>query len=179
RRMALMFSMVPYFVSKVDLSRLQFPTEAHAPEQIKHRLVVHDLRGGHQYRQDDAAFASIDHRMHMIAQVNDPAFQTHRRSIWIGRTDTEISPTLVIMVQTANLSLRFPGSGDPVVPLGILSAKLRHRSGSERATGSGVAEGAAAATEGPLCKGTAESAVSTTATCCSCSLSWSGNRAAR
>src|SRR5438270_9370782 len=137
RRMALMLSMVPYFVSKVDLSRLQFPTEAHAPEQIKHRLVVHDLRGGHQYRQDDAAFASIDHRMHMIAQVNAPAFQTHRSRIWIGRTDTEISPTLVIMVQTANLSLRFPGSGDPVVPLGILSAKLRHRSGSERATGSG------------------------------------------
>ena len=42
------------------LARMQLPPEAHAPQQIQHRLVVHHLRGRHQHLEDDARFASID-----------------------------------------------------------------------------------------------------------------------
>ncbi len=57
--MALMFSIVPYLVSKVDVSGPQSPAKIDVPEQIEHGLIVHHLARRDQHSQDDATFASI------------------------------------------------------------------------------------------------------------------------
>ena len=43
-----------------DLVGLKAPTEKYMPEEVKHRLVFHHLRGGDRRRQDDPCLASID-----------------------------------------------------------------------------------------------------------------------
>ncbi len=50
-----------------DLPQPQLPAEADTPEQIKHGLIVHHLRGSHQHLENDARFAPIDDVVHMIA----------------------------------------------------------------------------------------------------------------
>jgi hypothetical protein len=49
------------FLVTCDLSWPEFPPEAGPPEQIEHRLIVHDFGWSNQDVQDDARFTSIHH----------------------------------------------------------------------------------------------------------------------
>src|SRR5438105_12282970 len=44
-------------------SRPQFPTKTASPKEIKHRLIIHDLRRSHQDLENDAGFSTINHIM--------------------------------------------------------------------------------------------------------------------
>src|SRR5215469_4380269 len=85
--MALIFSSVPYFVSKVNLSGSQVPAEANMPEEIKHRLVLHDLCWGHQSRTNHAVLSCIDHVMGLIAKMKWSPTLSHRSSIRVSGAD--------------------------------------------------------------------------------------------
>ena len=94
------------------LTGVQFPAEAHTPEQIEHRLVVHDLGRSDQCRQDDATLASIHDLRCMVAQVKAAVLEAHRGGIGIGRTDLKVGSTLVEAMDFSLLSAFFD---DPVM----------------------------------------------------------------
>jgi hypothetical protein len=100
-----------------DLFGPQTPTEAGMPEQIQHRMIVHHLPGGHQDRQNDAPFASIDHIMGMIAQMGSSSFEAHRRRVRISSADAKIRR---LLVGAMDLSLLSAFLCDPVMASGVV-----------------------------------------------------------
>src|SRR5207248_842016 len=100
-----------------DLFGPKTPTKAGVPEQIQHRMIVHHLPRGHQDRQNDATFASIDHIMGMIAQVGSSSFEAHRCSIGISGADAKICRPLI---GATDLSLLSTFLRDPVMASCVL-----------------------------------------------------------
>src|SRR6266550_6246515 len=91
------------------------------PEQVKHGLIVRDLRRSDQDVHDDATFASIHHVVSVIPQMSSASLQAHGCGIGIGGTDTKVSST---MVGTMNFSLLSAFLRDPVMAGRILSGEF-------------------------------------------------------
>ena len=77
------------------MSRPQFPAKARTPEQVEHRLIIHDFLRRDQCHQDDASFASIHHIVGMVAQVYS-AFAAHDGGIRVGGAHLIIGDPLII-----------------------------------------------------------------------------------
>ena len=110
--MALMFSIVAYLVSKVDVSGPQSPAEMHVPEQIEHGLIVHHLARRDQYGQDDGAFASIHDVVCVLAQLDSSTLEAHRCRIRIGGTYPKVSSS---PIEAMDFSLLPTSLCNPVV----------------------------------------------------------------
>ena len=52
-----------------DLLRPHLTAEAHSPQQVLHRHVLHDVRRGDQRCQDDAPLAPVDHVVVVVARA--------------------------------------------------------------------------------------------------------------
>src|SRR5579884_140146 len=99
----------------------QMPTKACMPEQVLHGMIVHYLPRSDEHRQNDAAFASIDYIVRMIAQMGSTCLETHRCCVRIGRADPKIGRALI---GATNLSLLSPFLCDPVMPRCILCCQF-------------------------------------------------------
>ena len=73
-----------------DLVRPDLPAEADPPQQIAHRLVLHDVGRGDEGGEDDAALAAIDDVVVVVAEA-DRAPVPHRGGIGIGGADAEVA----------------------------------------------------------------------------------------
>src|SRR5258708_16431936 len=104
-----------------SLVMLELRREAVTPQQVAHRLVIHDLRRRHQYLEDDARFAAIDDIVGMIPQMRASPFQPHRRRIRIRGADFEVRRSLV---KAMHLPLLLTFLCDPIVPSGILAGQF-------------------------------------------------------
>src|SRR5260221_308328 len=76
------------------LSRPQFPTKTGSPKEIKHGLIIHDFRRGHQNLENDAGFPAINHIMGSVAHIA-ARLGFHSYCIWIGGTDPQVGEALV------------------------------------------------------------------------------------
>src|SRR2546423_7280865 len=72
----------------------QFPTKTGSPKQIKHGLIIHDFRRGHQDLENDAGFPAINHIMGSVAHIA-ARLGFHSCCIWIGGTDPQVGEALV------------------------------------------------------------------------------------
>jgi hypothetical protein len=99
----------------------QLPTEADAPQQVEHRLILHHLAGRHQYRQDDPSLAAIHHIVGLVAQMCAAPFEADGRRIGIGGADAKISDLLVAAMYLALLPTRL---GDLIVPRRVRCSKF-------------------------------------------------------
>ncbi len=67
-----------------DLARAQLAAEADPPQQVPHRLVLHDVGRRDQRGEDDPGLAAVDHVVVVVAQAR-PGLDAHRRGVWVGR----------------------------------------------------------------------------------------------
>ncbi len=57
-----------------DLPQGQLPPKATVPEQIQHRLVIHDFRGCYQGREDDSCFPAVHGIVRVVTHIGSTAF---------------------------------------------------------------------------------------------------------
>jgi hypothetical protein len=74
------------------LLRMELAPEAHSPQQVQHRLVLHDIRWGDEGGQDNASLTAIYDVVVVVAQAG-LACGPHRRGIGIGRAHPEVAGT--------------------------------------------------------------------------------------
>jgi len=98
-------------------------SEAGMPEGIEHHLVLYDLTGCDQHREDDARVSAIDDVMDLVAE---PGWSTHTRSHRGGNgirgAHAEVSNPAVGMPLDVSLWLSF--LGDPVMAIRVLLLEL-------------------------------------------------------
>ena len=68
------------------LVRPQLPAEADPPQQIEHRLVLHDVGRRDQRGEDDAALAAVDDVVVVVAQAGRPQSRIGEASGSVGLT---------------------------------------------------------------------------------------------
>src|SRR5258708_7973872 len=93
------------------------PPEEDMPEEVEHRLIVHDFAWHAEHRQDNPTFASVHDVVRVVAQMESSSLEAHGRGIGIGGADTEGSRPLIGPI---HLSLLPTFLRDPVVSSRIL-----------------------------------------------------------